>query len=110
MTTIRRQRQSAHRKWFFAVLAVVLLAVAAVLVFVKPLGDQVRKSPSKTDSDPQDESDTSSSSSSGRDITFEVTSLDGEEGSTDKFVVRTKPEWSPLGVQQFHVSQSRESL
>jgi hypothetical protein len=106
MTTIRRQRHTAHRKCFLVGLVVVVLAVAAVLVFVKPLGGQVRRSPSKTDANPL--SDTPSSS--GRDITFEVKRLDGKEGSTGKFVVRTKPEWSPIGVEQFHVSQSRASL
>lgn len=112
MTTIRRQRHSAQRKWFWAALVVILLGMAAVLVFVKPLGGQnVRKSPSnvvlETDTDVTSEDKTSSS---GRDITFEVTNLDGEEESVDKFVVRTQPDWSPLGVEQFHVSHESHVL
>jgi hypothetical protein len=105
----RRRRRSAQRKWFLASLVVVMLAVAAVLVFVKPNEGQDQESESPSESEPVTDAPSDTSSSSGRDITFEVTNLDGEEGSTGKFVVRTKPEWSPLGVEQFHVSQSRAS-
>lgn len=107
MTTIRMQRHSSQRKWFWAALMLILVAVAALLLFVKPLGlsQNVRKSPSKTDAnDVKPKEDNNAS----RDITFEVTNLDGQEGSTDTFVVRTQPDWSPLGVEQFHVSYTQE--
>ena len=106
MTTIRMQRHSSQRKWFWAALMLILVAVAALLVFVKPLGlsQNVRKSPSKTDTNNVTPKDNNAS----RDITFEVTNLDGQEGSTDTFVVRTQPDWSPLGVEQFHVSYTQK--
>jgi len=34
-------------------------------------------------------------------IEFEVTNLDGEEGKTGTFVVRTHPNWAPIGVGRF---------
>ena len=106
MTTIRRQHREEGRRWPWIVLAIILLGVAAVVVF-KPHGDsQIRgnadsgTTPPEKDQDIKPKEDTFA----GRDITFEVSYLDGEDGQTDKFVVRTNPDWAPLGVEQFHVS------
>jgi cyclophilin family peptidyl-prolyl cis-trans isomerase len=38
--------------------------------------------------------------SKGRTFTFEVSSLTG--GKSGEIVIETKPEWAPLGVEQFH--------
>lgn len=37
----------------------------------------------------------------GRLIEFTVNNLDGEEGSTGSFVVKTRPDWAPIGVERF---------
>eukprot|EP00565_Helicotheca_tamesis_P005376 CAMPEP_0185734892 /NCGR_PEP_ID=MMETSP1171-20130828/23750_1 /TAXON_ID=374046 /ORGANISM="Helicotheca tamensis, Strain CCMP826" /LENGTH=269 /DNA_ID=CAMNT_0028405021 /DNA_START=56 /DNA_END=865 /DNA_ORIENTATION=+ len=37
----------------------------------------------------------------GRLIEFEVANLDGEEGKTGTFVIRTKPSWAPKGAKRF---------
>lgn len=39
----------------------------------------------------------------GRLIQFEVANLDGIEGNTGTFTIRTKPSWAPKGVQRFEV-------
>jgi hypothetical protein len=40
---------------------------------------------------------------SGKLIEFTVNNLDGNEGSTGTFVVKTHPEWAPIGVERFEV-------
>lgn len=37
----------------------------------------------------------------GRLIEFQVSNLDGVEGNTGTFVIRTRPSWAPKGVQRF---------
>lgn len=37
----------------------------------------------------------------GKLIEFQVSNLDGVEGNTGTFVIRTKPSWAPKGVQRF---------
>mmetsp|Transcript_5415 Transcript_5415/g.11982 ORF Transcript_5415/g.11982 Transcript_5415/m.11982 type:complete len:263 (+) Transcript_5415:61-849(+) len=37
----------------------------------------------------------------GKLIEFTVNNLDGNEGSTGTFVVKTHPEWAPIGVERF---------
>ena len=39
----------------------------------------------------------------GKLIEFQVSNLDGVEGNTGTFVIRTKPSWAPKGVQRFEV-------
>lgn len=39
----------------------------------------------------------------GKLIEFTVNNLDGNEGSTGTFVVKTHPEWAPIGVERFEV-------
>jgi len=118
MTTIRRQHRET-RKWPWVLLAIVMLGIAAVLVFVKPqygTQNQIRGNPSDNQKVPEetqkentggDDTNEKEDPTGGRDITFEVTYLDGEEGATDKFVIRTNPDWAPLGVEQFHVSSEQ---
>lgn len=40
----------------------------------------------------------------GRLIEFQVSNLEGVEGNTGSFVVRTRPSWAPKGVQRFEVN------
>lgn len=37
----------------------------------------------------------------GRLVEFTVNNLDGEEGSTGSFVIRTRPDWAPIGAERF---------
>ena len=114
MTTIRRQTPPTRRTWLWAVVVVALIGLAGVLVFVQPFGAQkIRGGTTPTgDTTPAAAGDGGDESggdqedaSSSRDITFEISNLDGEDGLTDKIVIRTHPEWAPLGVEQFHVSK-----
>lgn len=44
--------------------------------------------------------ETNESANKGRTYTFELSSL--TDGKTGEIVIETKPEWAPLGVEQFH--------
>jgi peptidyl-prolyl cis-trans isomerase A (cyclophilin A) len=44
--------------------------------------------------------ETNESANKGRTYTFEISSL--TDGKTGEIVIETKPEWAPLGVEQFH--------
>ncbi|KAL3796396.1 hypothetical protein HJC23_004193 [Cyclotella cryptica] len=39
-------------------------------------------------------------------IEFTVNNLDGDEGSTGTLVIKTHPEWAPIGVERFEVCLS----
>jgi hypothetical protein len=41
----------------------------------------------------------------GKLIEFTVNNLDGKEGETGSFVVKTHPEWAPIGAERFEVRQ-----
>ncbi len=43
----------------------------------------------------------------GRLIEFTVNNLDGEEGKSGTFVVKTRPDWAPIGAERFEVSNSQ---
>ncbi|KAL3765679.1 hypothetical protein ACHAW5_006359 [Stephanodiscus triporus] len=51
-------------------------------------------SPSKANADSEGEG-------GGRTIEFTVNNLDGVEGATGSFVVRTRPDWAPIGAERF---------
>lgn len=42
----------------------------------------------------------------GRLIEFTVNNLDGEEGKTGTFLVRTRPDWAPIGAERFEALTS----
>ena len=43
----------------------------------------------------------SNADDTGKLIEFTVNNLDGNEGSTGTFVVKTHPEWAPIGAERF---------
>lgn len=114
MTTVRIQHNRETRKWPWVTLAIVMLCIAGFFVFHPTLqkDGQIRGNPTDSDTNTAEQKqenapkkeNNAANSNGARDITFELSNLDGEEGATGTFVVRTHPEWSPLGVEQFHVS------
>ena len=119
MTTIARRQQQYRdgRKWPWIMLAIIMIGIAAFFVFSPSntsgqiRGDSNNNNNNKDaavekDTTDQQDMEPQEISSGGREITFELSYLDGEEGDahSDKIVIRTRPEWAPLGVEQFHVS------
>ena len=52
------------------------------------------------------DSETKSGKAGGsRIVTFNVSNLDGEDGKTDTFVIRTRPDWAPIGAKRFEVRE-----
>jgi len=49
-------------------------------------------------------SDLVSSDNGSRTFEFVLTTLEGLEGKSGTVVIKTMPEWAPLGAKQFHVS------
>jgi len=88
-----------------AVIAMVLLLIAGMYagVFLRGKSYQSKHSPPSSEETPmangvqgEEEMD-----DEGRLIKFFVDNLDGVEGNTGEFVVRTRPSWAPIGVQRF---------
>lgn len=112
MTTIRRQHREA-RKWPWILLVLVMLGIGSFFVFVGPTNQKMRGNPDAAPPE-QDENKQAADTDAAnekegntpgvRDVKFQVTFLDGQEGETGEFVIRTHADWAPLGVEQFHVS------
>ncbi|CAB9516664.1 trans isomerase A [Seminavis robusta] len=110
MTTVKRPNQEHHSAVIRVVLLLVAVLGAAFLLFkhdpyTQPVSGVIKKAESTLRQRKQ-EAKTSPTqtnaplASSGRTFVMDLAGL--KEGKTGKIVIKTRPEWAPLGVEQFH--------